>query len=75
MNKNGNPKEDVWNVMLVGAGAIGCEILKSLAYLNRTIVVHLIDPDVIENSNLNRQLLFRYNIFNVSLFLSCKSLY
>jgi len=48
---------------MVGSGAIGCELLKNFAMLeigageNGNIVVT--DPDHIENSNLNRQFLFR----------------
>jgi ubiquitin-activating enzyme E1-like protein 2 len=58
-------------LFMVGAGAIGCELLKNYAMLGvgcakkdekagkkgGTIV--LTDPDVIEVSNLNRQFLFR----------------
>eukprot|EP01045_Picozoa_sp_COSAG04_P061804 COSAG04_NODE_31941_length_254_cov_0.651613_1_plen_84_part_11 len=48
---------------MVGAGAVGCELLKDYAMLGvgsagpGKIVVT--DPDVIENSNLSRQFLFR----------------
>ncbi|KRH94808.1 ubiquitin-activating enzyme E1 [Pseudoloma neurophilia] len=42
------------NVFLVGSGAIGCEHLKNL-YCKVTIT----DMDTIEESNLNRQFLFR----------------
>lgn len=48
------------NVFIVGAGAIGCELLKNLAMIgvgNITIT----DMDIIEKSNLNRQFLFRYD--------------
>lgn len=50
-------------VFMVGSGAIGCELLKNYAMLgigtkNRGEII-LTDPDVIENSNLNRQFLFR----------------
>ncbi len=53
------------NWLMVGSGAIGCEHLKNLAYMNiansnygsgKIIVT---DPDSIEKSNLNRQFLFR----------------
>jgi molybdopterin/thiamine biosynthesis adenylyltransferase len=48
---------------MIGAGAIGCELLKNYAMLglgtgsDGGIIVT--DPDVIEVSNLNRQFLFR----------------
>lgn len=49
-------------LFMVGAGAIGCELLKNYAMLglasNKGKIV-LTDPDVIESSNLNRQFLFR----------------
>jgi ubiquitin-activating enzyme E1 len=47
-------------IFVVGAGAIGCELLKNLAAMgsNRIIVT---DMDTIEKSNLSRQLLFRDN--------------
>ena len=48
---------------MVGAGAIGCELLKNLAMLGVGTQLDgeiiLTDPDIIENSNLNRQFLFR----------------
>lgn len=50
-------------LFMIGAGAIGCELLKNYAMLglgtgeNGHII--LTDPDVIEVSNLNRQFLFR----------------
>lgn len=48
---------------MIGAGAIGCEMLKYFALLGvgtgpaGSVIVT--DPDVIEKSNLNRQFLFR----------------
>jgi molybdopterin/thiamine biosynthesis adenylyltransferase len=59
------------NLFMVGAGAIGCELLKNYAMLGvgcekkdaasgrKGGSVVLTDPDVIEVSNLNRQFLFR----------------
>lgn len=50
-------------IFVIGAGAIGCELLKNFALLgvgsqqDGSIVVT--DPDIIEVSNLNRQFLFR----------------
>lgn len=50
------------NIFVVGAGAIGCELLKNLSAMGactskgRVVVT---DMDTIEKSNLSRQLLFR----------------
>lgn len=46
---------------MVGAGAIGCELLKNYGMIGVGAENQLIltDPDVIEVSNLNRQFLFR----------------
>ena len=47
----------------VGAGAIGCEILKNFAMMGIGAspggAVYVTDMDIIEKSNLNRQFLFR----------------
>ena len=58
------------NLFMVGAGAIGCELLKNYAMLGvgtgkvnkenpKGGSIVLTDPDIIEVSNLNRQFLFR----------------
>ncbi|KAJ1471875.1 hypothetical protein T484DRAFT_1842446, partial [Baffinella frigidus] len=53
---------------LVGAGAIGCEVLKNWAMMGvgcgPTGLVHVTDMDTIEKSNLNRQFLFRPSDIN-----------
>ena len=50
-------------VAVAGTGAIGCELLKNFANLHiaedNDGYVAIVDPDSIERSNLNRQLLFR----------------
>lgn len=48
---------------MIGSGAIGCELLKNFAMIGLGTgekgKITLTDPDHIENSNLNRQFLFR----------------
>ena len=47
------------NILLAGAGALGCELLKNLSLFGISNSVLIIDDDNIEISNLNRQVLFR----------------
>ena len=51
------------NVFMVGCGALGCEISKNLGMIEMCSNVNsrlsITDMDIIENSNLNRQFLFR----------------
>jgi ubiquitin-activating enzyme E1 len=53
-------KEKLTNseIFIVGSGAIGCELLKNLAFLD-VKKIKITDPDTIEKSNLSRQFLFR----------------
>lgn len=61
------------SMFLVGAGAIGCEMLKNWAMMgiscavdgeSNTGVIHVTDMDHIEKSNLSRQFLFRNTDIN-----------
>ncbi|XP_075265665.1 SUMO-activating enzyme subunit 2-like [Convolutriloba macropyga] len=56
--ENEAEKISACSVLLVGAGGVGCEVLKNLV-LSGFTKIHMFDLDTIEVSNLNRQFLFQ----------------
>lgn len=60
------------NIFMIGAGALGCEFLKCFAEMgistskSKNSMVTITDNDCIEESNLNRQFLFRMKDIGLS---------
>ena len=61
VGREGALKIEELKTFVIGAGAIGCELLKNFAMINMGAKGEILvtDPDHIETSNLSRQFLFR----------------